>query len=101
MNSPTDCRRHIKWPVLYANRDLIGQGTVCELSDIGCQVTGTMPVAAGMILKIWISPEHRAEALFVKQAKVVWADAQRFGLELHDMDYQDHQWLVRYLSQQP
>jgi hypothetical protein len=102
MNSLTKLRvaTSIKWPVLYANRDLIGQGTLLEFSDVGCQVMGTMPVAVGMILKVWISPEHRDEALFIKEARVVWAHAQRFGLELREMDDQDHAWLIRYLKEE-
>jgi len=99
MNSLTNCRRmpNVKWPVLYANRALIGQGTLLELSDRGCQITGTMPVTVGMILKVWISPERRQEALFIKQARVLSAEGQRFGLELRDMDVEDQEWLTRYL----
>jgi hypothetical protein len=53
-----------------------------------------------MILKVWISPEHRDEALFIKEARVVWAHAQRVGLELREMDDQDHAWLIRYLKEE-
>jgi hypothetical protein len=102
MSSPTNCGQHppmgLKWPVLYANRDLIGQGTLLVVSDKGCQVTGTMPVEVDMSLKLWISPEPRDEALFVKQARVVWAHGHRFGLELREMDDQDREWLTRYLT---
>jgi hypothetical protein len=43
---------------------------------------GTMPVAAGMVLKVWISPAHREEALYVKEARVLRAQANVFELEL-------------------
>ena len=46
----------VQWPMLYANEELIGQGTLVNVSHGGCQVAGTMPVAVGMLLKVWVSP---------------------------------------------
>jgi len=58
----------VAWPLLYANKKFIGQGTMLKVSaDRGCHVAGTMPVAAGMVLRVWISPAHRDEALYVKE----------------------------------
>jgi hypothetical protein len=88
----------VQWPLLYANMELIGQGTLLNLSHRGCQIAGTMPVAAGMVLKVWISPAHRDGALYVKEARVVWAQANQFELELRHVDSQDHKWLMGYLE---
>jgi PilZ domain-containing protein len=88
----------VQWPMLYANEELIGQGTLMNLSHGGCQVAGTMPVAVGMLLKVWVSPGHREEALFVKEARVLWAREHEFGLELRHVQRSDHQWLMGFLE---
>jgi hypothetical protein len=88
----------VQWPLFHANSKLIGQGTMLRVSHEDCHVAGTMPVAAGMVLKVWISPTHRNEALYAKEARVLWARAHEFGLELRQTDAQDHQWLMKYLE---
>jgi hypothetical protein len=49
----------LHWPLLYANKELVGQGTLLTVSEREWQVVGTMPVKMGMGLKMWISPGHR------------------------------------------
>ena len=93
----------VQWPLLYANEDLVGQGTLLTLShwecQVGvCQVAGTIPVATGMVLKLWISPKHRDDAIYVEEARVLWAQANEFGLELRQVDIEDHEWLVSFLD---
>jgi hypothetical protein len=91
----------VAWPLLYANKKFIGQGTMLKVSaDRGCHVAGTMPVAAGMVLRVWISPAHRDEALYVKEARVLWARRHEFWLDLRQVDSQDHQRLIRFLGTQ-
>jgi hypothetical protein len=58
-----------------------------------------MPVASGMVLKVWISPADRGDALYVKEARVLWARAQEFGLELRQVDVKDHQWLISFFRE--
>ncbi len=88
-------------PLLYANKKFIGQGTMLKVSaDRGCHVAGTMPVAAGMVLRVWISPAHRDEALYVKEARVLWARGHEFGHDLRQVDNQDHQCQIRFLGTQ-
>jgi PilZ domain len=88
----------MQWLVLYANKSLIGQGTLLTVSHEGCQVAGTMPVAVGMVLKVWISPADRDEALYVKEARVLWMRGHQFWLEFRQVDVQDHQWLINFLE---
>lgn len=93
----------VQWPLLYANEELVGQGTLLNLShwecQVGeCQVAGTIPVATGMVLKVWISPKHRDDAIYVEEARVLWARANTFGLELLQVDIEDHEWLVSFLD---
>jgi hypothetical protein len=91
-------RLEVQWLVLYANKKLIGQGTLRNVSHEGGQVVGTMPVAVGMVLKIWISPADRDEALYVKEARVLWVRGHEFWLEFRQVDVQDHQWLINFLK---
>lgn len=102
MGSSKGLRQHarfvVQWPMIYANDELIGHGTLLNVSHVGCQGVGTMPVTAGMRLKMWISPAHRENPLYVKEARVLWARAQEFGLELRDIDPPDHQWLTSFLE---
>jgi hypothetical protein len=89
----------VQWPLLYANKELVGQGTLTKISHRGCEVTGTMPVASGMVLQLWISPGHREDALYVREARVLWSRANEFGLELRQVDAADHEWLMRRLTE--
>ena len=89
----------VQWPVLYANQELVGQGTLLNISHRGGHVAGTMRVDTGMVLKMWISPRHRADALYVKEARVLWARANEFGLELRQVDTNDHHWLMNFFRE--
>ena len=89
----------LHWPVLYANKELVGQGTLLTVSQREWQVAGTMPVQMGMILKLWISPGHREDALYVREARVLWAGAHEFGLELRQLDVKDHEWLIGFFRE--
>ena len=88
----------IQWPVLYASDELVGIGTLLEVSSLECRVAGTMPVATDMHLRVWISPTNRNDALYVKEARVVWARQNEFGLEMVDVDADDRQWLTRFFE---
>ena len=89
----------LQWPLLYANKELVGQGTLLNVSQREWQVAGTMPVERGMGLKMWISPPHRDDALYVREARVLWAGANEFGLELRQMDVKNHQWLISFFRE--
>ena len=89
----------VQWPMLYANDDLVGQGTVLSISPVECRVAGTMPVTLGMRLKAWISPSNRHDALYVKTARVLWARNNEFWLEVVDLDVKDREWLRSYLQE--
>jgi hypothetical protein len=88
----------LHWPLLYANKELVGQGTLLTVSEREWQVAGTMPVQMGMGLKVWMSLGHRDDALYVREARVLWAGGNEFGLELRHMDAKDHQWLISSLK---
>ena len=89
----------LHWPLLYANKELVGQGTLLTVSGREWQVAGTMPVQMGMGLKVWISPGHRDDAPYVREARVLWAGANEFGLALRHLDIKDHEWLVSFFRE--
>lgn len=88
----------VRWPLLYGNDELLGQGTVLNISRISCRLAGTMPVAVGMLLKLWACPGQKEDELYVAEARVLWVRRHEFGLELRRMGLKDHQWLVNYLE---
>ena len=102
MKMHTELRSHprfaVIWRVLYGNQEVCGQGAVLNVSHGGCQVTTIMPVAVGTRLKLWIFTPDRKDPLYVGEARVCWAEAQRFGLELGRLHVNDHRWLMRFLA---
>ena len=102
MASIKERRQHarfvVQWPLFYANDELIGQGALLNLSQVGCQIAGTMPVHQGMILRMWVSPAHKEECLCVEEARVLWVKEHEFGLELGRLHSADHRWLKAFLE---
>jgi hypothetical protein len=88
----------VRWPIVYANDELFGKGTILNVSYFGGQAVGTMPVAVGMVFKMWVFPAQREGPLYVKEARVLWARAHEFGLGLSHVHPQDHQWLISFLE---
>jgi len=86
-------RFDIRWPVLYGNDELLGQGTLLDVSEVDCRVAGTMPVATGMVLNLWVFPPYEAHELYVEEARVLWVNGQEFGFDIGCFQLQDHQCL--------
>lgn len=59
---------------LLERRRLIRPGNDLGRLPCGVQLAGTMPVAVGMVLKARIGPAQREEALYVHEARVLWAE---------------------------
>lgn len=91
-------RFSVKWSATYWNEGLFGQGTILDISQVGCQMAGTMPVAAGMLLKLWVAPPSGEHTLCIEESRVLWSKDHEFGLELRYMLPDDRQWLIRYLE---
>lgn len=91
-------RFEVQWPLLYANDELIGHGTMLNVSRLGCQIAGTMPVSEGMQLRIWVTPPHREETLCVEEARVLWVKGHEFGVELRRLAPFHQRWLQSFLE---
>src|SRR5215813_10503544 len=93
-NSP---RFPLQWPTLYAGHDFIAQGTILDLSLMGCRLAGTMPPDASTRLSLWMYPEPD-RGLYVEEARVMWASNEQFGIEFVKIRTEDLQWLIGYLD---
>jgi hypothetical protein len=78
----------LHWPLLYANKELVGQGTLLTVSEREWQVVGTMPVKMGMGLKMWISPGHRDRLC-------TWGRRESFGQERTSLGLSCATWMSR------
>ena len=88
----------VLWPIIYSNDGLSGHGTVRDLSLIGCQVKGMVPVSVGVVLQLSISPPHKEDKLCVEVARVLWVKGDQFGVEFQRLTPMDHRWLLRFLE---
>jgi hypothetical protein len=66
--------------VTYWNDELFGEGTVLNVSHLGCRMVGTMTVEEGMRLQLWISPPNKADQLCVQEARVLKVREHEFGI---------------------
>jgi hypothetical protein len=88
----------VRWPVTYWNQGLFGQGTVLEVSHELCRVAGTISVAAGMVLQLWISPPQKEAPLCVEEARVLWVKDHEFWIELRRLPAIDRCELMGFLE---
>ena len=86
------------WPVSYWNDELFGQGTVLNVSNVGCRMAGTMTVEKGMTLKLWISPPTKEDVLCIEEARVLWVKDHEFGVEFRSMPMIDQRELAAFLD---
>lgn len=87
-----------RWPATYWNDHLFGEGTVLNVSHLGCRMAGTMMVEQGMRLQLRIAPPHKEDQLCVHEARVLWAKDHEFGLEFIRLPLIDQRELSAYLE---
>jgi hypothetical protein len=75
-------RRSLVWRVFYGSGELVGQGSIVDVHENGCRITGCMPVEAGTHLRLCIWPTENPTDIFVVQGTVRWARGLEFGLLL-------------------
>jgi hypothetical protein len=75
-------RRALIWRVFYGGGELIGQGSIVDVHENGCRVTGCMPVEVGTHLRLCIWPTDSPTDILVVQGTVRWARGLEFGLFL-------------------
>lgn len=91
-----NARFSVLWHVLYGTDDFIGNGTLLDLSALGCRLAGTMPVEPGMHLRLRLYPQQKDGEVRIEEAHVTWVNGNEFGVELKQLSPRDHHWLLRY-----
>lgn len=81
METRKHARFAVKWAVTYSNDQLIGEGTVVNVCNGGCQIAGSIAATVGTRLELSISPSSKDDPLFVEIAEVRWNKDDQFGLE--------------------
>ena len=75
-------RRALIWHVFYGSGELVGQGSIVDVHETGCRVTGRVPVEVGTHLRLCIWPTDNPTDIIVVQGTVRWARGLEFGLLL-------------------
>jgi hypothetical protein len=75
-------RRTLVWRVFYGGGELVGQGSIIDVHENGCRITGCMPVEVGTHLRLCIWPTDNPTDIVVVQGTVRWARGLEFGLHL-------------------
>ena len=75
-------RRALIWRVFYGGGELIGQGSIVDVHENGCRVTGCMPVEVGTHLRLCIWPTDNPTDILVVKGTVRWVRGLEFGLFL-------------------
>lgn len=100
-------RRHtartpITFGLLYSGTsnmgDLIGDGTVVDVSRNGLGIHGNHPVRIGMELSLLLYLPDGDDPLFVLEATVAWATGNRFGVEFKKLNLREANRLRSFLQ---
>lgn len=74
------------YPVMFAGTTAIGEGTLTNLSVLGCTIecTTILPQATNLLLRL-ILPDQK-ESLPIEEAEVRWIDEQRIGVRFSKVE---------------
>lgn len=93
-----DPRFNVGWPILYIGDDFVAEGTIVDLSLDGGRFAGTMPVAVGMHLALFMDSPQKDEDLIIEDAVVMWVREHEFGAQFRKIRTDNQQWLRGYLE---
>src|SRR5689334_15960827 len=92
-------RLALSWRVFYGRGELVGQGSIADVHENGCRITGRMPVEVGAHLRLCIWPTDSPTDIVVVQGTVRWTRGLEFGVlldanmtNLHELSCQDVAW---------
>ncbi|NOS77603.1 MAG: PilZ domain-containing protein [Nitrospira sp.] len=74
------------YPVMFAGTSAIGEGTLTNLSVLGCTIECAMvpPHATNLLLRL-ILPDQK-ESLPIEEAEVRWIDERRIGVQFNKLE---------------
>lgn len=103
MSNRTSPVRHqsrfpVSWPVLYGGDEVLAEGTVLDLTQIGWRVAGAMPVRPGMQLTLAVWVPVKRDPVRIERATVLWVNGCEFAIEAHEMAPSDRTWVTDFLN---
>ena len=93
-----ETRRTIRWPMMYGNAEFIANGMVLDVAETEWRIAGPILVRPGMCLNVWVWPPKRPEGLLLEDARVLWVDGFKFGLDVPDTYPVDSIWITTHMS---
>jgi hypothetical protein len=76
----------ITYPVMYSDHATIGEGTVTNLSVLGCMIECTDAVPDQTTLLVRLLLPDQKESLAIEQAEVRWVQGNRVGLQFGKLE---------------
>ncbi len=90
-----DQRRHervrVEYPAALSGSSYRAEGTILNLSIIGCRVRTSFMVKKDDCLGVLIDIPKYDSPLYVSRAEIRWSDGQDSGMEFIQMELQDQQ----------
>ncbi|MCI0427569.1 MAG: PilZ domain-containing protein [Nitrospiraceae bacterium] len=84
------CERvHTHFPVVFAGEAYVGEGTVLNVSVLGCAVHSRKRVQPSLYLETRMLVPDITSPLRVGLARVRWCEGRRFGVEFIQMSGED------------
>lgn len=84
-------RVRVEYPASFSGTSYRAQGTVLNLSMMGCRARTTITVKKDECLGVLIDVPKYERPLYVARAEVQWSDGQEFGMEFIHMELEDRQ----------
>lgn len=74
-------RLPVTYPAMYCGMSTVGEGTVTNLSAVGCTIETDQPLQPDQDVGLCLLLPDRHESLPIEFAHVRWANANRAGIE--------------------
>jgi hypothetical protein len=75
-----------RYPVMFADSTMVGEGTVTNLSVFGCSIecTGAVPEQSTLLVRLLLPDQE--ESLPIEQAEVRWINGRRLGIQFGKLE---------------
>jgi hypothetical protein len=74
------------YPAMYCVKAAVGEGTVSNLSAVGCSIETDEPLLKDQQVALRLLLPDRRESLPIGAAQVKWVDGSRAGVEFIEVD---------------
>lgn len=74
-------RLPLRYPAMYCIHSTVGEGTVSNISAVGCTIETDELMSAGQALTLRLILPDKTESLPIEGAQVRWVEGRRAGLE--------------------